>query len=459
MTYSQATGQNCFPFTYGLLQHQHRPYRGGMAHNALLADLLEAHGMTHADLAERMNGAIEELTGRRGNVTDRAVRRYVGGQTRRPQRIHMAALEIVFGCRAQQMGLIPPAGTAQRGDPAHPPTPHDQEDPVLRRTFMSAAAGTALSATAASSATTSSRIITVGTSDVARIRHQLSTLWLQDDVEGGGTAMEERALLIGQRSLHLQQNGSATQRVRARLYALAASSTATAAWAAIDSRRMNVAQRHMESAIHLAGLSGDGQVQHQIWRYTAVLSSQRGRWTDAVAATEAAMTTSVHRSDPLYAAVGHAHLASKLARTGDRARAMRAMERARVAFSRADLDEPRPASIAHFTQGELDGLAGLAMLGCGRPADAEGYLHRCVGALRSDQHRNLGYYLMHVAMAQLNQGDVEQASATAAKVNPPSASPSSGRVPHLLTKFTKQLSLTAPGSRADRYWQARALHA
>ncbi|MEV0988729.1 hypothetical protein [Streptomyces sp. NPDC049949] len=32
------------------------------------------------------------------------------------------------------------------------------------------------------------------------------------------------------------------------------------------------AQRYLEQAVTLAGLSGDGQVQHQTWRYAAMLA-------------------------------------------------------------------------------------------------------------------------------------------------------------------------------------------
>ncbi|WP_266801776.1 hypothetical protein [Streptomyces sp. NBC_00078] len=147
-----------------------------------------------------------------------------------------------------------------------------------------------------------------------------------------------------ERTRGLQQNGSATQKTRSRLYATAAAFTATAMWAAVDSRRFTDAQTHLNEAIHLAGLSGDGQVQHQIWRYAAMLADQRGRHADSVAAAEAALNTRAHRTDPLYASLSHARLALSAASAGDRIRAQRAIGRAADAFGRADLAQtvPRP---------------------------------------------------------------------------------------------------------------------
>lgn len=77
-------------------------------------------------------------------------------------------------------------------------------------------------------------------------------------------------------------------------------------------------------APRLAGLSGDGQVQHQTRRCAAMLADQRGRHADSVAAAEAALNTRAHHTDPLYASLSHARLALSAAAAGDRIRAQRA---------------------------------------------------------------------------------------------------------------------------------------
>jgi transcriptional regulator with XRE-family HTH domain len=422
-----------------------------MSANLKLAARMEAREMSRAELAEEMNNVIEELTGRRGALSRRTIRRYLSGQTHWPQSVQRVALEAIFGCTAEELGFVPPAGQARDRTSAASGVYRPEEEVVRRRNFIAATTGTALAATAVASGRP-----TVGTADVQRLRGELARLWLMDDEEGGGPALETRAMDLTQHTLGLQQNGSATQRVRGRLFALAATFTATAMWAAVDSRQLDRAQRHLESAITLAGLSGDGQVQHQIWRYATMLAGQRGRWPDAVAASEAAMSTAAHRQDPLYASLSHARLALSLPGTGDRARALRALDRASDAFDRADLGGHRPTSMDFFTRGELHGLTGITYLRLGLPEHAEYHVHRCLSALRPQQRRNRAYYTAHVAFAQLGQGDLEQACTTAASVMPPPGSTPTGRIPHLLRSFTLQLNAKAPDSLVAREWNERA---
>ncbi|MEV6588159.1 hypothetical protein [Streptomyces acidicola] len=318
-----------------------------------------------------------------------------------------------------------------------------------RRTFVTRLPAAALTATPIAARPT------IGTADVQRLRQNLADLWEMDDQNGGGPTLEKAAIGLTECAEELQRTGTATSRVRSRLYALAATFTATAMWAAVDSRQLDRAQRHMERAVTLAGLSGDGQVQHQIWRYASMLAGQRERWVDAVAASEAAMAASAHRTDPLYASLSHARLAVSLPGTGDHPRALRALERAETAFERADPGEWRPASMDFYTRSELDGLSGITYLRLGQPERAEYHLHPCIAALRPDQRRNRAYYAVHVAFAQLDQGEAEQACTTAVGVIPPPGSTDAGRIPHSLTTFTAKLNTTAPGARITREWNAR----
>ncbi|MFD8144438.1 hypothetical protein [Streptomyces sp. NPDC059708] len=404
-----------------------RIYRGFMAANVELAARMAELQLTRAELAERMNDAIERLTGRRGLVSDRTVRRYLSGESRRPQGRQRVALESVFGCTAEALGF------------------DAQEDHVYRRTFIAATTGSALAVATASRPT-------VGRTDVHRLGSELARLVAVDDAKGGGASTEARAVALARRAMDLQQNGSATQRVRAHLYALAAAFTAAALWAAIDSRQLDRAQRHLETAVTLAGLSGDSEVQHQVWRYAATLADQRGRHADAVAASEAAMGTNVHRTDPLYASLSHARLALTLPWVSDRNRSLRALDRAAEAFSRADPTRRRPASMDFFTRGELDGLTSITYLRLGRPDEAEYHAHRCLGALRTDQHRNRAYYTAYAALAQLAQNEPEQACATAGAAMPPPGSANTGRVHHLIHTFTSDLNRRAPGAEITRTW-------
>ncbi|MFE9098948.1 Tat pathway signal protein [Streptomyces sp. NPDC007264] len=420
--------------------------------NQALADWMDHHEVKVAELAELVNDAMEQLTGRRGNVSERTVFRWLSGENRWPQDRQRLALENVTGRTATRLGFVP---RGRRPAPGTAP----QEDPVRRRAFITATTGTALAVTAPNAAATPPRTAarpTVGLADVQRLRDRLAELYEEDDKNGGGQDLEEKANLEVRRTLGLQQNGSATGRVRSRLYALGAAFTATAMWAAVDSGRLNDAQRYMEQAVTLAGLSGDGQVQHQTWRYAAMLADQRGRHADAIAAAEAAMMTAVHRRDPLYASLSHARLALATASAGDHNRSLRALERAASAYGRADLAQLRPASMGFYTLGELHGLTGITHYRLGRADEAEFHAHQCLAALNPDQHRNRAYYTAQAALAQLSQGDLEQATVTASTVMPPPGTVPTGRVPRLLGTFTSALNMKAPGAAITQEWNERA---
>lgn len=402
------------------------------------------HGHSSNSLAQDLNRALEDITGRSGKFDGRTVRDWKAGRVKWPNAATREALRQVTGLDATDLGFMPRGNT-----PAALTRLVPSEDPLHRRTLMTGLPATALAAIPIATRPT------IGTADVQRLRQNLADLWEMDDQHGGGPTLEKAAIGLSDRTEELQRTGTATARVRSRLYALAATFTATAMWAAVDSRQLDRAQRHMERAVTLAGLSGDGQVQHQIWRYASMLAGQRERWVDAVAASEAAMSASAHRKDPLYASLSHARLAVSLPGAGDHPRAMRALERAETAFERADPGEWRPASMDFYTRGELDGLFGITYLRLGKPEGAEYHLHRCIAALRPDQHRNRAYYAVHIAFAQLDQHEAEQACTTAVSVIPPPGSTNTGRIPHLLSTFTAKLNTAAPRARVTREWNAR----
>ncbi|SCK15212.1 hypothetical protein YW7DRAFT_00963 [Streptomyces sp. AmelKG-E11A] len=402
---------------------------------------MKDHGISSNGLAERVNEAIGKLTGRAGGLDDSSVRGWRSGRVRWPNAATRLALEMVTGHTAEELGFVPRGKAAVRSAATT-----TEGRSVDRRDFMSKSAG----ALAVPAVVPTGRL-TVGNSDVQRLRDQLARLYRLDDKEGGGLQLEKKAVALSASAMKLQNSGSATTQVRSRLYALGASFTAAALWAAIDSHRLDDAQRHLEKAITLAGLSGDGQVQHEIWRYASSLADQGAQWTDAIAASEASMLTTAHRRDPLYASFSNARLALALARQ-EPARARRALDRAAAAFTRADLTEPRPASMSVYTEGELSGLTGIVQFRCGAPETAEYHLHQCLAALRPDQHRNRAIYTAHTARAQLAQGDIDQACATATRVVPPPGSPDSGRTLSVLRAFTGELTDTAPDAAATRDW-------
>ncbi|QNE18203.1 Tat pathway signal protein [Kribbella qitaiheensis] len=407
--------------------------------NTALADWMRLHGVTNAEMAERINAAILAATGTSGNVIERTVYRWRAGESRSPQARQRQALEAVTGLSAAQLGLVDRKRARQSA----------REEGLHRRAFLAAATTTTLATLANRGAGARP---TVGTSDVNRLRVQLRELWLLDDQFGGGLELEQRAAALTERTLGLQQNGAATQRVRSKLYAMAAAFESAAMFAAMDSRRFPAAQLHLDKAIRLAGLSNDGQVQHQAWRQASMLSGQTGRYTDALAAAEVCGTTSSHRRDPLFASLTQSRIALAASNLGDRPRALRALERAAAAYDRVDPAIPQPASMSSYTFGELHGLAGIVHYRLGIPDESEFHTHRCLSQLRPDQHRNRAYYGAQTALAQLAQDDVEQAVATALAVPATAAGGPTGRTSHLLRSFSAALAQKAPNTTTLRDW-------
>ncbi|MEU8567734.1 hypothetical protein AB0C51_05080 [Streptomyces pathocidini] len=212
----------------------------------------------------------------------------------------------------------------------------------------------------------------------------------------------------------------------------------------------------LEKAVTLAGLSGDSKIQHRIWGHASMLAMQRRRYTDAVAAVEAAKNLSVSRRDPLFGSLTYARAAGTYSEAGEPAAALRNLGAAERAFERVDFAEERPSWMGFFDRAELEGLSALVRLDLGDFDVAESHLHRTLSLLRPDMLRNRAYYTAKLSFAQLGQGDVELATATMASV--PSISPTaanSGRVRKLMDAFGKELGRVASGSSLHREWLDR----
>jgi tetratricopeptide (TPR) repeat protein/transcriptional regulator with XRE-family HTH domain len=424
-----------------------RGYRVYVDANMLLAARMATAGLKQQDLADALNRRIEEFTGQAGTVTDRHVRNWLTGKTRSPRAKQRRALEEEFGCSAEELGFARKASpTSAHAQPAQP------EDPVRRRDFASTAVGITASAAMSHAAATSASL-RVGMSDAERLENAFAQLVAADNQYGGTITLETRALAFAHHAMELQSVGHATQRVRAHLYYLAAAFTGTALWAAVDAHEPERAQRHLDRAMTLAGMSGNREVMLRLWGHAAVLATQQKHHQDALAAAQAGRASPACRMDPLYRSLASARLAGIQAGVGDRNAALRNLDLAVSAFERADHTALRPSWMAFYDRSELDGLSALVMARIGKHDQSEAYLHRTLSQLRPGYTRNRSYYTAHLALAQLRQDDVEQACGTAASVlSTASSIPLTGRIGQLLNTFTRELSVMAPGSRFTTQW-------
>ncbi|MER5869331.1 helix-turn-helix transcriptional regulator [Streptomyces sp. NPDC002044] len=408
-----------------------------MGANAVLRARMGELGLTQDELAGQMNAALEPLTGRPGGFSARTVRNLLNGTTTRPIGRTCVALERVFGCPIAELGFAPPS------------TARPREDPVLRRTFI-----TSVALTAAAPAVGSPRRI--GSSDIERLQRRFADIIASDHRHGGQRGTEQKAAAMADEALALQESGTASQRIRSQVYASAAAFRSSAMWAAIDGRRFDDATGHMRIAQELAEMAGDPFIKFRIWSHAGTMYRHMGRQAEAAAANNVARGLSLTRRDPMFASLGLARHAAIYGAAGDAVATRRAFDQAQDAMLRADFGEYRPVWMnAFYDQAELDSLALSAHLALADYPTAEAHAHRCLYALRPHMHRSKAITTTRLARAQLEQGDVEPAVATAMSV-PADAATRHPRVTRMLTGFGTRLNHIAPDSTGASAWDQYA---
>ncbi|WP_329223473.1 Tat pathway signal protein [Streptomyces sp. NBC_01485] len=283
-----------------------------------------------------------------------------------------------------------------------------------------------------------------------RMNAKLAAVVSMDNKYGGTQDLQRHAASLAEETVGLQNAHTASSRIRSELYGVAAAFTASAMWAAIDGRRLTEAEPYLNQAVTLAGLANNRHVLFRVWGHAGIMYRHLGRPADAIAAGEAARATSITRSDPAYASLAMARLATFHADMGDERSALRAIGLAQACYDRANQGTHRPPWMAFYDQAELDSLATFAYLRLRKWEDAERHAHRCLAALRPDFERNRGLTYANLALAQLGQGDIEPAVAAARNV--PAAMAGNGRVSMLLNDFTTRLTTVAPRSAETTAW-------
>lgn len=322
---------------------------------------------------------------------------------------------------------------------------------MKRRSFIAAVTGATLAVGSPAPATTRR----IGHSDVERLNARFADVIASDHRHGGKLSIEARAEALADEALAIQQQGTASQRVRAALFGCAASFTSSAMWAAIDGRRFDAALRHHEHAASLAAMSGDGAIQFRIWSHAGSLYRHMRRPGDALAANDVARNLPIARRDPLFASLGHARHAAIHGLTGDVNAVRRSVGRAQDALDRAGGGLARPVWLAaHYDQAELDSLALAAHLALGRYEDAESHAHHSLALLRSHMQRSRAITHARLARAQLGQGDLEPAVSTAMGI--PAELAAHPRVAGMLDRFGSALKDVAPSSPHTQLWSQYA---
>ena len=405
---------------------------------------MDEHGYSSNSMAEAVNMAVEQLTGRPGGLDDSSIRGWKAGRVKWPHSATRRALQDITGLPPTALGFVP------RGRASSTPAPSQQEDSDLKRRTLVGGIAAVAAAAAAAPGTASPRRI--GMSDVDRLQQRFAEIIVSDHRHGGQFGIEQRAAALADEALNLQNAGTASQRVRSSLYASAAAFRSSAMWAAIDGRRFDVATAHMREAQALAEMSGDQAIKFRIWSHAGTMYRHLGRPADALAANHVARGLHLTRNDPLFASLGLARQGAILGTAQDKGSTRRAFGQAQEAMLRANLSDCRPVwMVAFYDQAELDSLALTAHLALGDHTTAEYHAHRCLSALRPHMVRSRAIATTRLAHAQLSQGDADAATATAMTVST-DAAVRHARVTRMLQEFGAALRATAPGSTTVRTW-------
>ncbi|MGW3134975.1 XRE family transcriptional regulator [Streptomyces sp. NPDC001139] len=409
-----------------------------MGVNAILQSRMKQLGLTQDELADRCNQALQEITGRPGEMSSRTVRNLLNGTSRRPIGRTCVALERVFGCSVSDLGFSAPSSMQD------PP-----EDPVRRRDFITTTAGTAAAAVPLVKQRRS-----VGMSDVHRAAAGMNALVEADDRHGGRHSLAAAALRGRTEVLELQQR-NASERVRRTLYALAAEYTTIAAWSCIDLRDLDRAQSYLHESSTFAGLSQDAPTEMRVWINLAMLAYQRGKGGEQLAAAQAATASRAARRDPFFGSMGRVRLALAHASLGDHRAAQKALRTAQESLLKA-AEEDRPRWTAFYGPAELNHLAAVILNRNGNSVDAEAMAHRALAKIPAEFQRNRALATCQLALAQLRQGEPEQATATASTVfSIMDGDPLPGRLRSLIGDFHRDLFRMAPSTTYAQGWADR----
>jgi tetratricopeptide (TPR) repeat protein len=406
--------------------------------NQGLAQAMREVGLNQVELADAVNTRLR-AAGHEGTVSDRTVRHWLAGKTRWPHPRQREALEAVFGCTAEELGFTPRVT---------PGTPTDPEHDVRRRHLLLASTGTAVGPFIP-------RPLMVGLGDVIRLRSGLAELVSLDQSRGGHSELERLALAGANDTLDAQQH-AASQRIRQRLFSVAADYMGTAAWSALDTRQFDRAQMHLDRALYLAGMAQDPTALFDVWNMQSILAAQRGEYPAAVDAAHAAQATSVTRQDPLFSSLAHARAAIGHSRLGDRQTALRSLGYAEGALGKVTADQPRPGWMAFYGHAELSAITATVRDRIGDAEEAEAASHQALARIPDRFRRNRALATTRLAMTQLHQRDLDQACGTAESVFVlMNGTPIPGRMRSLLGDFYRDLITMAPDAAVAREWGDR----
>ncbi|WP_241826909.1 transcriptional regulator [Streptomyces graminilatus] len=199
---------------------------------------------------------------------------------------------------------------------------------------------------------------------VSTIEQRISTLRTLDDQLGGARLLEQArgdlALLTG-----LLSAGRYTDRIRTRLYALAARVSHLTGWMAYDAGLRSAGQRYYVGAMRSARTAGDDAFGAFVLAEMGVHVSEAGRTAERVDLISTALDNAPRTLSPYAHSFLYLHKAEALSRDGDHQKAGTALNRAASLWERHTVEE-NPDWLDWFGEAQLKSTEGKVLLRLGQ---------------------------------------------------------------------------------------------
>ncbi|MGW5465683.1 transcriptional regulator [Streptomyces sp. NPDC003996] len=239
---------------------------------------------------------------------------------------------------------------------------------------------------------------------VSTIEQRISTLRALDDQLGGARLLEQArgdlALVTG-----LLDCGRYTDKVRLRLYALAARVSHLTGWMAYDAGLRSAGQRYYVGALRSARTAGDDAFGAFILAEMGVHVSEAGRTAERVDLISTAIDNAPRSLSSCTQSFLYLHKAEALSRDGDHREAGTALNRATSLWERQVTDD-NPDWLDWFGEAQLRSTEGKVLLRSGQVERATSSL---VTSVTRAAPRDKAVRSSRLAEARLAGGDLEGA--------------------------------------------------
>ncbi|MFD5564886.1 tetratricopeptide repeat protein [Kitasatospora griseola] len=328
----------------------------------------------------------------------------------------------------------PPArpATQQLPDPATPAGPpdlshrSDEEDDVLRRTFLnggSAAMATALGMGGSPQPAAPPPPAAlpppperhrVGAAEVRGVEQAVRDIRLLDDVHGADTLFE----LAGQslRSAYVLLNdGEYSTETERRLQCAAGELAISVGWLAHDSSRPMDARSFYSEALATARMAQDPHLEAHVFSNIAFLARETGQARESLRAAQAGQAAALGLGSDRLRSLLALREACSWALLGDRGAYQRALSRAYTLFDRGPQDAD-PEWMSFFGEAELAGQEAQcwSLLGDWKRAIVQA--EQAVGLQHPHFVRNRALYTAELAHDRLGRGDLAGAAVQGSEV-------------------------------------------